>query len=145
MNLCPAFRQIGKGQRAFLVSTTHSLQLEIISMPKWHILGWHILLPINIYFWRGVDVQLLSHVSLFARPLIAACQASLSFTISWSLLKLMSIKAIMPSNHLILCPFSSSLQSFPSSGSFPMNQLCIDGQSIGVLASASILPTNIQG
>ena len=103
MNLCPAFRQIGKGQRAFLVSTTHSLQLEIFSVPKWHILGWHILLPINIYFWRGVDVQLLSCVSLFARPLTAACQASLSFTISWSLLKLISIESMMPSNQLNLC------------------------------------------
>ena len=93
MNLCPAFRQIGKGQRAFLVSTTHSLQLEIFSVPKWHILGWHILLPINIYFWRGVDVQLLSCVSLFARPLTAACQASLSFTISWSLPLIFSLSS----------------------------------------------------
>ena len=73
-------------------------------MPKWHIVGWHILLPINIYFWRGVvDVQLLSHVSLFAMPSTAACQASLSFTISWSLLRFMSIELVMPSNHLFLC------------------------------------------
>ena len=48
-------------------------------------------------------VQLLSHVQLFATPGNAACQASLSFTISWSLLKLMSIESVMPSNHLILC------------------------------------------
>ena len=70
-----------------------------------------------------IVVQLLSHVRLFAASQTAAGQASLSFTISWSLLKLMSIKATMPPNHLILCPFSSSLQSFPSSGSFPMSQL----------------------
>ena len=48
-------------------------------------------------------VQSLSHVQLFATPWTAACQASLSFTISQSLLKLMSIWSMMPSNHLILC------------------------------------------
>ena len=49
----------------------------------------------------------------------------------------------MPSNHLN--PFSSCLQSFPASGSFPMSQfLAWGGQSIGVLASASVLPMNIQ-
>ena len=47
--------------------------------------------------------QLLSRVRLFATPWIAACQASLSITNSQSLLKLMSIKSVMPSNHLILC------------------------------------------
>ena len=47
-------------------------------------------------------VQLLSHVQLFAAPWTAVCQASLSFTISQSLLKLMSIDSVMPSNHLIL-------------------------------------------
>ena len=46
---------------------------------------------------------MLSHVQLFATPWIAACQASLSITNSWSLLKLMSIESVMPSNHLILC------------------------------------------
>ena len=50
-----------------------------------------------------VTVQSLSHVRLFATPWTAACQASLSFTISQSLLKLMSIESVMPSNHLILC------------------------------------------
>ena len=48
-------------------------------------------------------VQLLSCVWFFATPWTAACQASLSFTVSWSLLKLMSIESRMPSNHLILC------------------------------------------
>ena len=50
-----------------------------------------------------VVVQSLNHVWLFATSWIAACQASLSFTISWSLLKFMSIESVMPSNHLILC------------------------------------------
>ena len=49
------------------------------------------------------SIQLLSHVRLFATPWIAARQASLSITISWSLPKLMSIELVMPSNHLILC------------------------------------------
>ena len=50
-----------------------------------------------------VAVQLLNHVRLFATPWTAACQASLSFTISQSLLKLMSIESVIPSHHLILC------------------------------------------
>ena len=50
-----------------------------------------------------VVVQLISHVQLFATPRTAARQASLSFTVSRSLLELMSIESVMPSNHLILC------------------------------------------
>ena len=49
------------------------------------------------------SVQLLSRVQLFVTPWTAACQASLSFTISWSLLQLMFIELVMPSNHFILC------------------------------------------
>ena len=62
------------------------------------------------------------------------------------LLKFMSIESVMQPNHLILCiPFSSSLQSFPASGSFPLSQFFTSGgQSIGVSASASVLPMNIQ-
>ena len=70
------------------------------------------------------SVQSLSRVWLFATPWTAACQASLFITNSWSLLKLMSIESVMPSNHLILCrSFSSCLQSFPASVSFPMHQV----------------------
>ena len=55
-------------------------------------------------FWgRFSSVQSLSHVRLFATPWTAARQASLSITISWSLLKLMFIELVMPSKHLILC------------------------------------------
>ena len=69
------------------------------------------------------SVQLLSRVQLFVTPWTAARQASLSITKSRSLPRLMSFKSVMPSNHLILCrPFSSHLQSFPASGSFPMSQ-----------------------
>ena len=57
-----------------------------------------------------------------ATPCIAAGQASLSITNSWILFKLMSIKLVIPSNHLILCSPFSCLQSFPASRSFPMCQ-----------------------
>ena len=59
----------------------------------------------------------------------------------------MSVESVMLSNHLILCcPFSFYLQCCPASGSFPMSWLnTSDGQSVGALASASVLPMNIQG
>ena len=61
------------------------------------------------------SVQWLSRVRLFATPRTAACQASLSITNSQSLLKLMSIELMMPSNHLILCrPLLLMLSIFPS-------------------------------
>ena len=92
------------------------------------------------------SVQLLSHVWLVATSWTAARQGSLSITNSQSLLKLMSIELVMPSNHLILYyPLSSLLQSFPASGSFQMSQFFASGdQSTGVSASASVLPMNIQ-
>ena len=88
-----------------------------------------------------------SYVQLFETPWTAACQASRPITNSRSLLKFISIESVMPSSHLILCcVFSSCLQSFPASGSFPMSRLfAAGGQSIGVAASASVLPMNIQG
>ena len=56
-----------------------------------------------------------SHVWLFATPWTTACQASLSFTGTWSILKLMSIESMMPSNHLILChPLLLLPSIFPS-------------------------------
>ena len=62
------------------------------------------------------SVQLLSYVRLFVIPWTEACQASLSITNSWSLLKLMSIESVMPSNHLILCrPLVLPPSIFPSS------------------------------
>ena len=94
-----------------------------------------------------VVVQLPSRVWLFVTPWTAVRQASLSFTTSRSLLKLMSIESVMASNHLILCrllPFLPSI--FPSIRVFPVSRLfTLGGQSIGVSASASVLPMNIQG
>ena len=87
------------------------------------------------------SVQSLSHVWLFVIPWTAACQASLSITISLSLPKFMSIKLVVPSNYLILF---SCFQSSPASGSFPMSQLFISGdQSIRASVSASVLPISI--
>ena len=89
------------------------------------------------------SVQLLSCVWLFATPWTAACQVSLSITNSQSLLRLMSIKSMMPSNHLTLCS-PLLLPSFSASGPFPMSQFFeLGGQSIG--ASTSVFPMNIQG
>ena len=110
--------------------------------------------PHNLWIWIMffrifvvvVVVQSLSHVQLFVTPWTAACRAPLSFTISQDLLKLMSIELVMPSNHLsCVIPFSSCPQSFPASGPFPMSQFfsSVD-QSIGVSASATVLPVNIQ-
>ena len=86
---------------------------------------------------------------LFATPQTTARQVSLSITTSWSLLKLMSIGIgdAFQSSHPLLSPSPQSfcLQSFPASGSFPMSQFFTSGgQSIGVSASASVLPMNIQ-
>ena len=92
------------------------------------------------------SVKLLSSVWLLATPWTAAHQASLSIGNSRRLLKLMSIESVIPSNiSSSVVPFSSHLQSFPASGSFPMSQFFTSGgRSIGVSASASVLPMNIQ-
>ena len=79
-------------------------------------------------------------------PWTAGCQASLSFTISWSLLRFTSIESVMLSNHLILCCPLLLLSVFPASRSFPMSRLfASSGHSIGASASGSVLPMNIQG
>ena len=92
------------------------------------------------------SVQLLSRVQLFATPWTAACRASLSIPNSRSLLKLISIESVMPSNHLILCCLLLLPPSiFPSIRVFSNSQLFTSGgQSIGVSALASVLPVNIQ-
>ena len=80
-------------------------------------------------------------------PWTATCQASLSITNSWSLLKLMSIESVMLSSHLILCcPLLLLPSTFPSIRVFSNESaLHIKWQSIGVSASTSVLPMNIQG
>ena len=96
---------------------------------------------IYIYIYM-FGVQSLSSVILFVIPWIAAPQASLSFIISQSLLKLMSIEYIKPSNHLILCHLLLLPSTFPASGTFLMSRLFESGnQNIGTSASASV-PSN---
>ena len=94
-----------------------------------------------------VVVQSLSRVWLFAAAYTVARQASLSITISRSLLKLMSIDQwCHPAISSSVVPFSSCLQAFPASGSFPMSWLFPwGGQRTGASASASVFPINIQG
>ena len=95
--------------------------------------------------WSCFVVQLLSFVWLFVTPWTAACQTPLFSIISWSLLKFMSIELVMLYISSCVIPFSYHLQSFPASGSFQMSQFFASGgQSIGVSASASVLPMNIQ-
>ena len=80
-------------------------------------------------------VQSLSHVQFFVTPWTAACPNSFSLN-QWCYLTISSSAT----------PFSSSLQSFPSSVSFPMSQFFTpSGQTIGALATASVLPMNTQG
>jgi len=86
-----------------------------------------------------------SVMSNSATPRTAALMASRSFTISWSLPKLVSIELVMPSNHLILCHlFLLQPSIFPSIKVFPVSQLFTSGVwSLGASASASVLPMNI--
>ena len=92
------------------------------------------------------SVQSLSRVRLFATPWTAACQASLSITNSQSLPKPMSIESVMPSSHLILCRPLLLLPSIFHSIRVFSNEsaLRIRWPNIGISASASILPMNIQ-
>ena len=92
------------------------------------------------------SVQSLRHVRLSAAPWTATHQAALPFTISWSLLKLMSIELVMLSNHLIFYhPLFLLPSIFPSIRVFTMSQFFASGgQSIGAPASASVLPMTIQ-
>ena len=100
-----------------------------------------------VHWVSAVVVLSFSHVRLFATPWTAAHQVSLLFTISQSLLRLMFLESVMPSNHLILChPLLLLPSIFPSIRVFS-NELALasGGQSIGTSASSSVLPMNIQG
>ena len=89
----------------FSLKTSFGILLVYVSLPDF---------PVLFFFYSFV-VKSLSHVQLFATPWTAACQASLSFTLSQNLLKLMSIASVIPSNHLILCrPLLLLPSIFPS-------------------------------
>ena len=90
--------------------------------------------------------QLLSCVLLFVTPRTATHQASLSFTISQNLCKLLSNESMYHTNiSSSAIPFSSYPEFFPASGSFPKSWIFASGgQSIGISASVSVLPMNTQ-
>ena len=97
-----------------------------------------------IWSWQKSSCSL-SSFWLLVTPWTAACQASLSFTIPQSLLKLMSTESVMASNHLILCrPLLLLPSIFPSIRVFFSQFFASGGQGIEVSASASVLPINIQ-
>ena len=100
----------------------------------------------NNHTWFVV-VLLLSWVRVITTPWTAACQASLSFTISQILLKYMSIELVILYNHLIFChPLPLLPSIFPSIQVFPNESgLCISDQSFRASVSTPVLPKNIQG
>ena len=137
-----------------LLAVSHILLTFCMSGNFWvGILGSWILLhsskEFRILFWHMVkfsSVQSVSCVWIFANQWPAACWASLSITNSRSLIRLMSMELVMPSSHLILCcPLLLLPSIFPSIRVFSNESvLTSGGQSIGVSASASVLPVNIQ-
>ena len=136
----PQVPRVGKAQKPWLVSGL--VQGNIRHFPQTSIIISYTHIYRQVYFAEMCfsSVQSISHVGLFATTWTAACQASPSITNSQSLLKLML------DGDAILChPFSSYLQSFPASGSFPISRLLASGgRSIRASASASVLPLNIQ-
>ena len=95
--------KVGQAEDKILEINPHILVIAIIytwASKKATIEDWIVLNPAHCYL---CVVQSLSRVWPFATPWTAACQDSMFFTISWSLLKLISIESMIPSNHLILC------------------------------------------
>ena len=114
---------------------------------NWTELNWATnTLTLGLVYLFSRSVQSLSHVWLFVTPWTTVRQASMTITNSQSLLKHKSIESVMPSNHLILChPILLLPSVFPSIRVFPISQSsALGGQSIGVSASPSVLPMNIQ-
>jgi len=105
--------------------------------------SWTWLRDFHFYFAWNQSVQSFSHVQLFTIPWTAACQASLSITNSESLLKLMSIESVMPSNHLILChPLLLLPSIFPSIRVFPNESVLLIRWPKYWSFSFSITPSN---
>ena len=129
---------------------------QLLIKPNAHLLHDPTVSFLSIYLPKGSEdtskdlntavFQLFSRVRLVATPWTAARQASLSFTISQSLLKLMSIEWVIPSNHLILChPLLLLPSVFPSIRVFSNESvLRIRWQSIRASALASVLPMAIR-
>ena len=119
----------------FSVCMTCPLMLVGVEVPYYYCI------IVNISL--SLVVRSLSCVRLFTTPLTAAFQASLSFNISLSLLKLMSIESVMPPNHLILCrPLLLLYSIFPSIRVCSSESVLCSG---GPSASAPVFPKNTQG
>ena len=117
------------------------LQTHTKRLPRETILGVLKQFPFNLVV---LIVQSLSSIWLFATPRTAAHHAPLSFSISWSFLKLVSTESMMPPNHLILCRPLLLLPSIFSSIRVFSNELALHIRWQNIGASASILPMNIQ-
>ena len=128
--------------RGTLKSLLHCLKASVLQ----HSVFFMVQLP-HCTHWAIVVVLSLSCVWHFITPWTAAHQASLSFIILQSLLKLMSTDWwCCPNISSSVVPFASCPQSFPASGSFPVSQLFSSGdQRFGASSSSSVLPMNIQG
>ena len=115
-------------------------QLKQVTVPNWE-------RNITKIYISPCSFNLYAELSSVAQSCLTLCNpmVSLSITSLRSLLKLMSIKSVMPPNQLILCHPLLLPSIFPSIGSFPMSQFFTSGdQTIGASASASYLPMNIQ-
>ena len=112
-------------------------------MPSNHLILCHPLLLLPSIF---RSIRVFSHESALCNPMDYSTLGSSDLHYLLEFSQIHHYELVMPSNHLILCcPFSSCLQSFPVPGSFLMNQFFASGvQSIGVAASASVLPMNVQ-
>ena len=108
--------------------------------------------PKSIFIWWLFPESIIQFSSVsqscltLCDPMDCSTPGSPSITNSQSLLKLMSVESVMPSNHLILyCPLLLPPSIFPSIRVFPVSQFFTSGgQSIGALAAASVLPINVQ-
>ena len=148
------------------LSYTHICILSLYLFPLWFITGYSSLYTMTLFIHSRCNgsylptpnpqsiplhppalfvVQSFSCAWLFAAPWTRAHQASLSFTISWSLLRFM-FKPVMQSNHLVLCrPLLFLPSIFPSIRVFSNESaLCIKGQNMGSSALASVPPMYIQ-
>ena len=127
------------------LSSEHYVTCCSVGLVPKQLLSWplYILLSCLIFFFQFSPVA--QSCLTLCYPMTAACQASLSITNSQILLRLLSIESVMPSISSSIILFSSCLQFFPGTESFPMSQFfALGGQSIGVSASTSVLPMNTQ-
>ena len=139
---------IGTTKYIKLILTELKEETNSTTITEGALIPWLVTMDITFsYTCEFSSVQALSHVLLSVTPWTAARQASLSTTNFRSLLKLVSIESVMPSNHLILChPLLLPPLIFPSIRVFS-NEWTVfasGGQSIGASASTSVLPMNIQ-